>query len=70
VLAMGHTTLYPLLYNLESKKLVSARSEVAENGRPRKYYRLTEKGKRRLAQDRKQWRALSAAMGKLGIIGA
>jgi PadR family transcriptional regulator, regulatory protein PadR len=37
VLAMGQTTLYPLLYNLESKKLVSARSEVAENGRPRKY---------------------------------
>ncbi len=69
VLAMGQSTLYPLLYNLEATKLIASRSEVAENGRPRKYYRLTEKGKRRLAEDRKQWEALSAAMGNLGILG-
>ncbi len=70
VLAMGQSTLYPLLYNLEAKGLVDARSAVADNGRPRKYYRLTEKGKRRLARDRKQWEAISIAMGKLGIAGA
>ena len=70
VLAMGQSTLYPLLYNLEGKKLITSRAQVAENGRPRKYYRLTEKGKRQIARDRKQWQALSAAMGKLGIIGA
>jgi PadR family transcriptional regulator PadR len=70
VLAMGQSTLYPLLYNLEAKGLVVTRSAVAENGRPRKYYRLTDKGKRRLARDRKQWEAMSIAMGKLGIAGA
>src|SRR4051812_34206265 len=70
VLAMGQSTLYPLLYNLEAKKLVASRNEVADNGRPRKYYRLTDKGKRQLARDRKQWQALSLAMGKLGILGA
>jgi len=69
VLAMGQSTLYPLLYNLQSKGLVAARTETAENGRPRKYYRLTGKGKRQLARDRKQWQALSVAMGQLGIIG-
>jgi PadR family transcriptional regulator, regulatory protein PadR len=70
VLAMGQSTLYPLLYNLEAKGLVVGRDVTAENGRPRKYYRLTDKGKSKLASDRKQWEAMSIAMGKLGIAGA
>ena len=69
VLAMGQSTLYPLLYNLEAKGLVAARVTESDSGRPRKYYRLTDKGKRQLARDRKQWEALSVAMGKLGVIG-
>ena len=54
----------------EAKGLVAARSATADSGRPRKYYRLTDKGKRRLARDRRQWEAMSVAMGKLGIAGA
>jgi len=72
VLAMGQSTLYPLLYNLEAKGLVASRlapAGDADTGRARKYYRLTDKGKRQLARDRKQWEALSVAMGKLGVIG-
>jgi PadR family transcriptional regulator PadR len=68
VLAMGQSTLYPLLYNLEAKALIVSRTETVD-GRPRKYYRLTDKGKKQLVRDREQWEALSAAMGKLGIIG-
>src|ERR1700761_1048588 len=69
VLAMGQSTLYPLLYNLESKGLIAGRAATAENGRPRKYYRLTDKGQRKLARDVRQWEAMSAAMVKLGIAG-
>jgi PadR family transcriptional regulator PadR len=69
VLAMGQSTLYPMLYNLEAKGLVTSRVETAENGRPRKYYRLTGKGKRQLVRDRQQWEVLSSAMGQLGVIG-
>lgn len=69
VLAMGQSTLYPMLYNLEAKGLIASRVEKSENGRPRKYYRLTDKGKKQLVRDRKQWEALSAAMGNLGLIG-
>lgn len=68
VLAMGQSTLYPLLYNLEAKGLIASRVETVD-GRPRKYYRLTDKGEKQLAKDRQQWEALSAAMGKLGVIG-
>lgn len=70
VLAMGQSTLYPLLYNLEAKGLLASRVETARSPRPRKYYRLTEKGRRRLARDRKQWEVLSLAMERLGVIGA
>lgn len=70
VLAMGQGTLYPLLYNLEAKGLIDARSEVAaDTGRPRKYYRLTDKGRRQLAADREQWQALTTAMTSLGVVG-
>jgi PadR family transcriptional regulator PadR len=69
VLAMGQSTLYPLLYNLEAKGLIAARTDTADNGRPRKYYRLTDAGQRQLATDREQWQALSVAMGRIGVIG-
>src|ERR1700712_719812 len=55
VLAMGQSTLYPLLYNLEAKGWTPARvppAEHADTGRPRKYYRLTDQGKRQLARER------------------
>jgi PadR family transcriptional regulator len=68
VLAMGQSTLYPLLYNLEAKGLVTSR--VDENGpRPRRFYRLTSKGQKKLATDTKQWQSLWEAMRSLGIAG-
>jgi len=66
VLQMGQSTLYPMLYNLEAKKLIASR--VDESGpRARKYYRLTAKGKTRLSKDTEQWNALIGAMASLGI---
>jgi PadR family transcriptional regulator PadR len=68
VLAMGQSTLYPLLYNLEAQGLVKAQWRDAANGRQRKYYSLTSQGKRRLADDTQQWRAVAQAMAGLGIL--
>ncbi len=68
VLAMGQSTLYPMLYNPEAKGLIRGRWRDADNGRSRKYYALTGKGKRRLAHDVRQWRALTQAMANLGIL--
>ena len=69
VLAMGQSTLYPMLYNLEAKGLIQSRAGESEAGRPRKYYRLTDAGTRRLEADREQWAALTGALGKLGVVG-
>ncbi len=66
VLDLGQSTLYPMLYNLESKGLVASRMD--ESGtRPRRYYRLTDKGRTRLKEDMKQWQSLLKAMIALGL---
>ncbi|MCH9653418.1 MAG: helix-turn-helix transcriptional regulator [Planctomycetes bacterium] len=68
VLDMGQSTLYPLLYNLQSQGLIRPHWKESENGRKRKYYSLTAKGKKRLASDTAQWRAVATAMQGLGIL--
>ena len=67
VLAMGQSTLYPMLYNLEAKKLIRAVWRESDAGRKRKYA-LTDRGRKRLVADTKQWEALTAAMVSMGII--
>ena len=58
-------TLYPLLHQLEAKGYVSARDEASAAGRPRRYYHLTESGRRRLAEKETEWHAYTAAVGKV-----
>lgn len=68
VLAMGQSTLYPMLYNLEAKGLIEANWREAANGRDRKYYALTGKGKAKLKADMQAWARLTGAMSSLGVI--
>ncbi len=68
VLDMGQSTLYPMLYNLEAKGLIRATWREGETGRNRKYYALTDRGKKRLVNETKQWRSLTEAMQRLGVL--
>jgi len=68
LLAMGQSTVYPLLYNLESRGHVKAIRRESPTGRPRKYYRITPTGRTWLEGQRSQWRTLVAAMGRLGVL--
>ena len=54
VFELGQSTLYPMLYNLEGKDLVVSREKQGPNGRTRRYYRLTAKGKKKLQQDQQK----------------
>jgi PadR family transcriptional regulator PadR len=62
ILTLGKGTLYPLLYNLEAKKLIKGRWETAESGRKRRYYSITSKGKTQLAMQKEQLRELQAGL--------
>jgi len=61
VLDFKEGTLYPALHKLENEELVES-YEGVEKGRPRRYYRITESGRRVLAKDRAEWRELSRAV--------
>ena len=61
VLDFKEGTLYPALHKLENEGLVES-FEGVEKGRPRRYYRLTESGRKVLAKDRAEWRQLSQAV--------
>ena len=55
ILTLGKGTLYPLLYNLEAKSLVSAKWSNTKKNRPRRYYTITSRGKKQLAGQKEQW---------------
>jgi len=54
ILTLGKGTLYPLLYNLEARKLIKGKWESGKNGRKRRYYSITSKGKGQLAKQTEQ----------------
>jgi PadR family transcriptional regulator PadR len=62
VLTLGKGTLYPLLYNLEAKKLIRGRWETTRSERKRRYYSITSKGKAQLAEQRDQLKELNAGL--------
>ena len=62
VLTLGKGTLYPLLYNLEAKKLVKGRWEKANSSRKRRYYSISSKGKTQLAMQKEQLKELQAGL--------
>ena len=65
ILTLGKGTLYPLLYNLESKKLVKGKWEKNQSARKRRYYSITGKGKAELAKQKVQLKELSAGLNLL-----
>lgn len=48
-------TLYPALLRLETTGLVTSRRRASESGPPRKYFELTDAGRRELEQRRTDW---------------
>ena len=51
---ISESTLYPILRRLETAKLLTVKS-AEHNGRLRKYYSITEKGKKRIEEFKMEW---------------
>lgn len=54
--------LYPVLHRLERLGHIAGRWKKSENGRRRRYYRITPRGREQLAAERRQWQAVDAAL--------
>jgi transcriptional regulator len=57
--SIGEGTLYPALQRLEKQNLIKAYWGDSESGGRRKYYSITEQGKKELSKKLKEWDALN-----------
>jgi len=62
VLQIQQGSLYPALYRLERKGLISAEWGASDNNRRAKYYSLTKSGREQLEKEQAQWERLSSAV--------
>jgi transcriptional regulator len=65
VLRVEEGSLYPALHRLEVAGEVAAEWGLSENNRRARIYRLTARGRRRLAKERDRWGSLVAAIGRV-----
>ena len=56
-LDISESTLYPILRRLETAEFLTVRSSE-HNGRLRKYYRITNLGKKRIQEFKEEWKEL------------
>jgi PadR family transcriptional regulator PadR len=56
------STIYPVLTRLAGDGFLAVRTEPSPAGPPRRYYRLTPAGQRRLRQLKDRWQTLSQSL--------
>ncbi|MBQ9468682.1 MAG: PadR family transcriptional regulator [Clostridia bacterium] len=56
---ISESTLYPILRRLEENDMLTVRS-AEHNGRLRKYYHITEAGRKRIADFTEEWKEIKA----------
>src|SRR5688500_3726613 len=61
-LELSESTVYPMLSRLAKERLLSVRSEPSPSGPPRRYYRLTALGDRRLGEMQHTWKLVSESV--------
>jgi transcriptional regulator len=63
VLQVQQGSLYPALHRLEKRDWLEAEWGASENGRQAKFYKLSARGRKQLAEEESHWRRLSDAVG-------
>ncbi|MEN0049404.1 MAG: helix-turn-helix transcriptional regulator [Bacteroidota bacterium] len=64
-ISYGEGTLYPVLHKLEKKGWIESFWSVADSGRKRKYYKISEKGRKELATEKENWTIINEIISKL-----
>lgn len=58
-------TLYPLLHNLENANYIESYWDDPSNGRKRKYYKITNDGKKLLLEKKSEWKLFSETVNNV-----
>jgi PadR family transcriptional regulator len=64
-LQVEHGSLYPALHRLRTQSLIEAEWKLTENKQRARYYRLTAKGKKKLAAEESKWNRMVEAMARI-----
>jgi len=64
-LLVDHGSLYPALQRLEGRQWIRAEWGTSGNNRKARVYQLTKTGRKQLVVERRQWRRLTAAIGRI-----
>jgi PadR family transcriptional regulator PadR len=62
---MGEGTIYPLMRRMQDDELVSTYLVEAPSSPPRKYYRMTELGRKTLTAQRAEWKTFMSSVEKM-----
>jgi PadR family transcriptional regulator PadR len=65
VLRVEEGALYPALHRLELRGMLASEWGVSGNNRRAKYYKLTARGRRQLADEAASWNRLSGAVARV-----
>lgn len=65
VLAVEEGSLYPALYRMHKRGDLSAEWRISDSGRRAKFYKVTTKGRKRLAEQLSMWERLSGAVDRV-----
>ena len=65
VLRVEEGSLYPALHRLELDGMVDSEWGLSANNRRAKYYRLTQRGRKHLAEEASSWARLAAAIARV-----
>lgn len=65
VLKVEEGSLYPALYRLELDGAISSKWGVSENNRKAKYYEITKRGRKLIAEQQQTWDRLSTAVNRV-----
>jgi transcriptional regulator len=64
VLELNQGTMYPALLRLEQRRWIKSRWGVSENNRKAKFYELTSKGRKQIADETASWQLTVSVMAK------
>lgn len=65
VLQVNQGSLYPALHRLEERGWIRAVWGTSENNRQARYYELTARGRKQLAEEKENWLRLSGAVARI-----
>lgn len=65
VLDINENTIYPILRRLTEQKLFETYAKDSPHGAPRKYYKITERGKKRLETYIVEWDAFTESVNQI-----